>query len=530
MKQVASRILAAWWILTGLLLPAGIPSAEATPGVVVIGSEGIIPPLDPQRLTGTVGLRVVDALFDPLIRDELDKATNSAPPLAPGLAQSWNVSPDGLAYSFKLRPNVLFHDGTALTADAVQVNFQRLMNKAAPVFDPRAAGNMTFLTSWILNTEAADPSTFVIHLKQPFSGFLRLLSDRRMSIISPAALSEYKGDELSLHPIGTGPFTLPTFQQGQAVVLSRFDKYWGPQPQVQRILFRQILDPTAMAIAMQTGQVDIIPSASSQQVAQLKTDASVTVQYPEPANEYFIRLNTRADLTKSAQFRQALNYAVNRANIVALFDGQAIPATGPVPVGNELSPDSLSVKFGYDPAKAKALLDAAGIKLPVAIHILAPNSGPGFGLASEVLALVQQDLKAVGIDLQVQYLEFSSMVATEGPGYKDDIQGSFNGWTTGADSAYYLERMFGGAQQPPTGVNRGWFRDDNVDRLLAAARAEVDGGKREPFYLQAADAIATDAPWVFLYQDRLPRIVSKKISGVFPARSVFIDYTKLVSH
>jgi peptide/nickel transport system substrate-binding protein len=282
-----------------------------------------------------------------------------------------------------------------------------------------------------------------------------------------------------------------------------------------------------MAIAMQTGQIDIIPSASSQQVAQLKADPNIQVQYPEPANQYFIRLNTRAEPTSNPQLRQALNYAVNREGLAALLDGQVIPATGPVPLGNELSRAETASPYTYDPEKAKQLLSSAGVSTPVTLKLLVPNSGPGFGQASQVVALLQQDLKKVGVELQPQFLEFATLIATEGPGYKEDVNGSYNGWTTGADSAYWLERMFSGAQQPPRGVNRGWYHNPEVDRLFDAARAESDEAKRNELYGQAAELIAKDAPWVFLYQDRLPRILRARVTGVVPARSVFIDYSRL---
>jgi ABC-type transport system substrate-binding protein len=103
--------------------------------VLVIGAEGAIPPLDPHRLTGTVGLRIVDAIFDPLVRDDMRRETKQAPALTPGLAQSWTASPDGKAFSFQLRQNVVFHDGTAFDAAAVKANFDRLLDKASPYFD-----------------------------------------------------------------------------------------------------------------------------------------------------------------------------------------------------------------------------------------------------------------------------------------------------------------------------------------------------------------------------------------------------------
>jgi ABC-type transport system substrate-binding protein len=525
LKLFSNRLLANSFLCL-FLYGVTVPSVAFSQSVV-IASEGAIPPLDPQRMTGTPGLRVLDAIFDPLVRENLSEATTTAPPLVGGLADSWKVSENGLEYSFSLRKGVKFHDGSEFNAASVQANFARMMDKSSANFDERAAGNMTFLTRWIERTEAIDEATFKIVLKEPFTGVLRLLSDRRSGIASPIAIEKFKGDELGLHPVGTGPFMLERFQQGQQLNLARNDAYWGKKPSAATIVFRPLTDPTAMAIAMQTGQIDIIPSASSQQVAQLSVDPSLQVQYPEPANVYFVRLNVKAEYTDNPLFRQALNYAVNRDNLSALLNGQATPAVGPVPSGNELPADGTSFSYSYDPEKAKELLAQAGVGGPVTIKLYSPNSGPGFGQAAEVMALLQQDLQEVGITLEAQFLEFATLVSTEGPGYKDNVQGSFNGWTTGADSAYWLERMFSGDQQPPRGVNRGWYQNAEVDKLFTDARGESDDTKRLELYRSAAEFIARDAPWVFLYQNRLPRVLSPRISGISPARSVFIDYSAI---
>lgn len=517
--------------MVALCAPAVFGPATAEAQTVTVGSEGAIPPLDPGRMTGSVGLRVIDALFDPLVREDLSKATAGAPPVIPALAESWEVSEDGRTYTFTLRPGVTFHDGTPFDAAAVQTNFERLMKPDAPVFDERASGNMTFLTTWIESTEAVDGGTFRITLKEPFSGLLRLLTDRRMSIVSPAALAAYPGDELGFRPIGTGPFRLDEFMQGQTLSLQRNADYWRGEPAVAELVFRPITDPTALAIAMQTGELDIIPSASAEQVAQLSSEPGLKVIYPEPPNAYYIRLNAKAEFTSDVRFRQALNYAVNRDLVAALFGGQAAPATTAVPFGNEIA-DAAEGKiegYSYDPDRAKALIAETGFETPIQLDILAPNSGAGFGLATQLVTLVQQDFKAVGVELNPQYLEFATLVSTERAGYADDINGSYNGWATGADSAYWLERMFGGSQQPPRGVNRGWYQSEAVDALFGQARAAVDPAERDALYVEAARQITEDAPWVFLYQDRLPRIVRDRVGGVSDARSLFIDYAGLTA-
>ena len=236
------------------LAPFGLHAAAAagTP-TVVIGAEAAIPPLDPHRVNGTVGLRLIDAIFDPLVREDLSKPTKSAPPLIPALAESWSVSPDGRIYAFQIRNGVTFHDGTALDAAAVLANFGRLMDKQSPLYDARASGSMAFIVNWITRITAPSAHQVVIELTERFPGFPRLLSDRHMSIVSPAALTKYPGDALGQHPVGTGPFTLDRFAMGQPLTLGRNTTFWGAKIGIDRIIVRPILDPTSMAIGMQTG-------------------------------------------------------------------------------------------------------------------------------------------------------------------------------------------------------------------------------------------------------------------------------------
>lgn len=503
-------------------------SALAAGGnVFIVGAEGAIPPMDPHRMSGTVGLRIIDAIFDTLVREELNKPTKAAPELKPALAESWSVSADGKTYTLRIRQGVIFHDGSVLDAAVVKANFDRGMDKSAPFHDDRAAGRLAFLTRWIESVSAPDANTFVIQLKHPFSALLRLLTDRRVSMVSMKALNQYKGDALGIHPVGTGPFILDEFKQGQPLHLRRNDNYWGNTPKIEGIVFRPILDATSMAIAMQTGEIDFIPSASSDQVAQLKNEPGIVVQYPDTANQRFLRLNTRIAPTSNVKFRQALNYAVNRKAIERLFSGDAAPAYGPVPRGNEAFGKNIAEVYSHDPQKAKELMAASGVSTPLTLKLLAPSSGPGNALATQVMALLQQDFKPLGITLDIQFLEFRTLISTERSGYKDDIHGSHNGWTTGADSAFWLERMFSGLQHPPKGVNRGWYKNEKVDALFDRARQTLDAAKRMDSYRQAAVIIADEAPWVFLYQDRLPRIFRDRVTGIVEAASVYIDYSSV---
>ena len=527
-RRAAAFIALAIVVAAGLVLYGfGGKQGASTSGnaTIVIVAEATTPPLDPHRMTGTIGLRIVDAIFDPLVREDMSKETTSAPEIKPALAESWKVSPDGKTYSFTLRKTT-FHDGSPVDAAAVKMNFDRLMDKSSPVYDERAARSLVLVTALIDSTAAPDDRTFVIALKQPFAGLLRLLTDQRMSIVSAKALEQYKGDALALHPIGTGPYKLDTLESGGKVDLVRNDTFWGGKPKLDRIVFRPVYDPTTAATELQTGQVDMIASAGAQQIEQLKSQKGVIVQYPEPANLYFIRFNLKLAPTDNVQFRQALNYAINREAIATLVSGQMSPMYGSVPKGNEIYEKGLAAPYSYDPAKAKEMIAASGTPTPITLKLMVPISGPGNAMARQIFSLIQQDLTAVGVNVDPQYLDFTAMISAESGGYKG-VHGSYNGWTTGTDAEYWFERMFSGDQQPPRGVNRGYYANPKVDALFSAGRGEGDDVKRHAAYREAARIISDDAPWLFLYQDRLPRLLGPRVSGVIAAPSVYFDYTTL---
>jgi peptide/nickel transport system substrate-binding protein len=234
-RRAATFIALAIIVAAGLVLYGfGGEKGAGTGGnaTVVIVAEATTPPLDPHRMTGTIGLRIVDAIFDPLVRQDLSKETTGAPEIKPALAESWKISPDGKTYTFTLRKTT-FHDGSAADAASVKKNFDRLMDKGSPVYDERAARSLVLITALIESTAAPDDRTFLIVLKQPFAGLLRLLTDQRMSIISAKALEQYKGDELALHPTGTGPYKLDKLESGGKVELVRNASFWGGQAEAR---------------------------------------------------------------------------------------------------------------------------------------------------------------------------------------------------------------------------------------------------------------------------------------------------------
>ncbi|HEU4808933.1 MAG TPA: ABC transporter substrate-binding protein [Homoserinimonas sp.] len=522
--RLAALATAAAIVLAGCSATVGEAPADDD-AVLIVGSESEIPSLDPHTINGTVGLRVTDAMYETLLKEDLRTETKSAAEVVPGLASEWEVSEDGLSYTFTIREGVTFHDGTELTAEAVLANFDRLLNEESPLYSEVAAANMTFLTRYISEV-TADEGTVTLTLKARFAELPRLLTDRRMAIISPTAL-EAEGENIGKAPVGTGPFTIDEVAQGQQLEFTRNEDYWNGRPGLAGIIFVTIQDPTTMATSLETGEIDAILIAGSEQVERLSGNPNVVVQYPDPANQYFIRFNTEAAPTDNVKVRQALNYAVDRKAIAALLNDQVKPVYGAIPVGSEAWDESIDPPYEFDPEKAAELLEESGVTLPLELDIFSPSSGPGFTAAKDIMSLVQQDLAAIDVNLNVEYVEFTSMIALESPGYKPEVNGSFNGWSTGADSSFWLERMFGPDQVPPNGVNRGWYVNDDLRSIFEEGRETVDADDRGSVYREAGEIITEDAAWLFMFQNRLPRIFNANVHGIVETPSTFIDYSNV---
>ncbi len=202
--------------------------------VIAIESEADI--LDPQVAGGWVSWRINRQIFEPLVDEDLSipSAQATVPPLRPGLAESWDISPDGRDYTFHIRRGVKFHDGTPLDAQAVEYNIRRMWDKTSPQYSARAAGQTNFVWKFTDSVQTVDDHTLKIHLTQPFSEFLRMLTqggNGSTAIMSPTALKTY-GDDIADHPVGTGPFKFKERIRGERIDLVRNDDYWGSVPAI----------------------------------------------------------------------------------------------------------------------------------------------------------------------------------------------------------------------------------------------------------------------------------------------------------
>jgi len=317
-RRLVPAILAALAFVTGA-------SAAPPKDAIVIGLVAEPVTMDPPQITDLNSARVTKRVFEGLVGQELGSYK-----LVPGLAQSWDISKDGLTYTFKLRPNVKFHDGTPFNAEAVKFVFERQLNDKGPYY---ATGTYPYVKGFLGNVsgvEVLDAGTVQIKLKAPLTPFLQYLAHQSLFMFSPESLKKW-GKDVVKHPVGTGPFKLETWEPGVKVVLARNDQYWGGAPKIRQAIYVPIVEAQARLVALKTGDIDLTMDVPPDSLDELRRDPSLVVAESNSSAVWYVTLNTRHPVLKDRRVRQALNHAVNKEAIIRdILRGTAIVARGPL--------------------------------------------------------------------------------------------------------------------------------------------------------------------------------------------------------
>ena len=491
--------------------------------------------LDPALANDGESFRVARQIFAGLVGVE----PGTADP-APLLAESWEVSDDGLQYTFQLKEGVTFHDGTDFDADAVCYNFERwngftgvLQSESLSYYWQKVNGG--FATSDVekLNgtgkyesCEAPDASTAVVHLKSPLPELVSALSLPAFSMQSPTALQEYDADGVTGegdapvlpayatgHPTGTGPYTFESWSPGEQVVLTAYDDYWGEQGQVRRIVFPIISDATARRQALQAGDVDGYDLVGPADVVALE-EAGFQIVNREPFNILYLGMNQANPDLADLRVRQAIAHAINKEALVAqtLPEGTEVATNFVPPSVAGWNPDVTT--YDYDPEKAKALLAEAG-KSDLTIDFNYPTnvSRPYMPTPEQVFTAVSADLEAVGITV-------NAVPDPWNPEYLDKIQGGADhglhllGWTGDYNDTYnFIGVFFGGAS------NEWGFDDPALFSAVNDARYVADIDDQKAAYEKANAAIMDFLPGVPLAHP-VPSLAFKADVHGYPASPV----------
>jgi peptide/nickel transport system substrate-binding protein len=487
----------------------------ATTGQPSGGGEG-------NRMTGIT-------LYDGLINNKLDDAKIPVT-IVPGLATEWSVDPkDQTRWIFKLRKGVKFHDGSDFTADAVTWNLDKLFRKEAPQYDPRqtaqVAARILSLKSW----RKIDDYTVELTTHTPDSTFPYQISYVYYS--SPAQFEKLGRDwnKFAAQPSGTGPFRLEKLVPRERLELVRNSSYWDPKrvAKSERLVLLPIPEATTRASALLSGQVDFIEQPPPDFVPRLKSQGFVVTSNIYPHYWPYYMSFREGAAWRDVRVRKAVNLAIDRDGIVKLLGGFAEPAEG---VMDDSSPwfGKPQFKVKYDPVTAKKLLADAGYgpSRPLVLKILVSPSGSGQMLPKPMNEYIQQNLKQVGINLELVTVDWEGIRNCRRAGAgSPPCQGTdgINNSSGTADPFGAFARVYSSKAVAPKGQNYMHYADPKVDALIDKAMTTFDDKKRDALLGEVHAHLVDNAVDVWVVHDTGPRAMSPKVRGWTQVKSWFQD-------
>lgn len=449
---------------------------------VTIGVAVEPPHLDPTaHVAGSIREIVYANVYQGLM------LTDSTGKEYPALAESVDVSADGLTYTFHLRKNVTFHDGTAFNAEAVKFSFDRARgpdstNAGKRLFDPITA------------IDTPDDHTVVITLSRPVGDFLYHMGSGDAVIVSPTSAANNQQA-----PVGTGPFKFDAWVKGDRVELSRYDGYWGEPVAFTKATFRFIPDAQAQVAALKTGEVDAFPLMGAPEVlSQFESDANFRVVVGQTQAEVYMPLNHRRKPFDDVRVRRALTHAIDRQ---AVSDG-AVAGYG-TPIGSHFPPSDpdyldLTGNYPYDPVKARELLAEAGYPNGFQTTFILPP----FPYTRRAGEIIQAFFMDVGVQTTIEVYQ--------GPQWLSQV----------FREAQFDMTIIGQTEPKDIGTMArdewyvGW-KNDEFRGLVKDLEAVTDAGERTKIHHRLQQIISEDAPSIYLFQLPKTGVWSAKLEGLW---------------
>jgi len=493
-----------------LLLSACGQKAERNPNTFVECSIGDARRLNPVIANDSASGTINDQIFSGLVKYDKDIK------LIGDLAERWIISNNGKTITFHLRKNVKWHDGAAFTADDCLFTYQKFLDPA--VATPYSSSYMD-----VAKAETSGKYIFRVTYKEPFSPALESWA---MGII-PKHLLEGKDintDPFNRHPTGTGPYKFKEWISGQKIVLDANPEYYEGKPNIDQFIYRIIPDSSTMFQELLSGGVDFMGLNPLQYLRKSET-RRIKENYRKfryPANAFtYMGYNLSSQLFSDIAVRQALSYAINRQSIIdGIVLGIGRPCTGPyAQVSWAYNPNARS--YAYDPGQASRMLAAAGWTDSNADGILEKNGKPfrftiltNQGNTERIRAaeIIQQNLKAVGIDANIRVMEWQAFLEQID---KRSFDAIILGWSMSRDPDLY--DIWHSSKTKKGEYNFIGYKNEEVDRLLVEGRRVFDPEKRKKIYYRIHEILAQEQPYAFLYAPDATPIVHKRFKGIEPA-------------
>jgi peptide/nickel transport system substrate-binding protein len=465
---------------------------------VRFGSD--ISQLDPARIFQNENQSIASHIYSGLV--QYNQASNA---IVPDIATGYEVSPDGLAWTFRLRPNVTWHKGFGpFTSDDVKFSFER-------VLDPATGSLYRGQLSSLKEIQTPDPLTVRFVLNAPNSGFLhKLCAFNQGWLVSRKAVTEL-GEKYSMNPIGTGPFVFDRWTTGNEVRLTANPSYFGGASTLTDVIFRIVRDETAAAIALENRELDVFYALQSPDVIERLRKSNGVTLLDRPANNTAnLVLNTTAGPLADVRVRRAIAHAINRKALIdGFFRGTKFEATSVLTSTFQEFSDEGVPRYAFDPDRARALLKEANVSnFKFEITTVGLNPFDKFPVA------IANDLQQVGIQATVRVLERGVYVPTRSSG---NVQSCITAVVGPPDPDSPLVTLFHTRSHPP-GLNTS--RYDRADQLLADASRAPDAARRKEAYNKLLRQTMEDVPVIPLYADRLYIAHGPSVQG-FVQNSLF---------
>ena len=519
-------------LLTGVaiatLIASMAPALAADPkqgGAMIVTYKDDVSTLDPAIGYDWQNWSMIKSLFSRLM-DYEPGTTN----LKPDLAEGYDISADGLTYTFKLRHGVKFHSGREMTAEDVAYSFNRTVDprtaspgagffKSIAGFDDLTAGKATSMSG----VKVVDPYTIAFTLAKPDATFLQVVALNFAGVVAREDVDKW-GADYGHHPDGTGAYYLADWTLGQQVVFKRNLDYYVPgTPYLDEIDFKIGAEPLTALLQLQKGEIDIagdgIPPAKFLEVMNDPEQARLVVKGAQLETSY-LTIKTTIKPFDDLKVRQAINMAINKDRIVKIINGRAVVANQPLPPGMPgYNPDYKG--YSYDPEKARALLAEARYDAGQSFDLYVYNTDPNPRIAQAI----QQDLAAIGMTVNIKSLDQANVIAAGGePDQAPLIWSGGMGWIADfPDPSDFYAPILGCAGAVKGGWNWSLYCNKDIEALAAKADAMVatdQAQARAELWKEIFGKIQDDAAWAPIFNEERYTMHTARIGG---ADALFVD-------
>jgi peptide/nickel transport system substrate-binding protein len=492
-------------VALGLAMTTALVSVAEAAGVLTIGRREDGTTFDPIASAQNIDFWVFSNVFDVLVRVD-----NAGKELLPGLAESWDVSPDALTYTFHLR-DAKFSDGTAVTSEDVAYSLTRIRDSELSLWSDSY--------KIIADIATPDPKTVVVTLGGASAPFLSTLAMPGASIVSKAAMEAMGEEAFAEKPVGSGAFAVEEWRRGDRVILKKNPEYWdAANVSLDGVEWISIPDDNTRMLAVQAGELDAAIYVPFSRVEELKKDASLNVVVNPSTREDHLLMNQEHAPLDNVKVRQALDFAIDKQAIVdTVTFGLGEVANSYVPKGALYHSDDNGAR-GFDPEKAKSLLEEAGVGDISLDYVV----NAGNEVDEQIAVLLQQQLGNVGITLDLQKMD-PSQTWDMLIGGEYDVSVMY--WTNDILDPDQKTTFVLGHDVNMNYMTR--YENEAVKQLVADARLEMDPGKRAAMYAEIQKLAKADVHWIDLYYSPFISVTRKGIEnfGQNPLGRFYLEET-----